>query len=99
MLRQLLTFAAIGVLSSCISTGPKRPLTKNEKAVVLEKSSEKISLRLQETCKSIGKVESFNHVDNAKIRAIEVGANTAQILYITGTNGYENYDVRFWKCR
>lgn len=99
LLHAIIALSAIGFYSGCVSTGPQRPLTEKEKAVALAQSSQEISLRLQASCKSAGKVESFTHVDNARIRAVEIGANTAQILYATDNNGLKNYDVRFWKCR
>lgn len=46
----------------------------------------------------MGKVESFGHMDDAKIRTIELGANTAQVMYVTDYNGRKTYDVRFWQC-
>lgn len=82
----------------CVSLGPSRPLTKQERAVAIMPASQDISQQLSDNCKSAGKVETFNHMDNAKIRAVESGANTVQNIYTTNRNGVPYYDVRFWRC-
>ena len=91
-------FGVLIVFLHCVSPGPKRALTDKEKAVAIAYSAQEISLKLQETCKSAGKVESFNYMEDAKIRTVELGGNTAQVLYVTDRNGWKTYDVRFWKC-
>jgi hypothetical protein len=95
---KLIIPSALVFLGFCASTGPKRALTDKEKAVVIKTASQEVSLNLQARCKPLGKVESFGYMDDARIRTIELSANTAQVIYVTDYNGVKTYDVRFWQC-
>ena len=87
-------------LASCqINTTSIRPLSVKEKAVKLAKGDQKTSLKLHNSCREKGKLESFYHIDNARIRAVKIGANTAQIIYASNYNGSVTYDVKFWRCK
>lgn len=87
-------------LSSClINPASTRPLSVKEKAVKLAKGDQKTSLKLNSACREKGKLETFYHMDKARIRAIEIGANTAQVIYASSYNGYVSYDVKFWRCK
>ncbi len=86
-------------LTACITTPPKKELSAKEKAVKLAKGGQETSLKLNDDCKEKGKLETFNHLDDAKIRAVELGTNTAQVIYATNYNGRVSYDVKFWLCK
>lgn len=87
-------------LAACqIPTQVRRELTAEEKAVKVAKGDQETSLRLHGSCKERGKVETFYHIDDAKIKARETGANTAQIIYAVNYGGSTSYDVRFWHCK
>lgn len=87
-------------LASCqINAVKKRALTAKEKAVKLAKGDQDTSLSLYNNCKEKAKLETFYDMDDARIRALEVGANTAQIIYATSYNGSIAYDVKFWLCK
>lgn len=87
-------------LASCqINTTSKRALSVKEKAVKLAKGDQETSLKLYNNCRENGKVETFYHIDNARIRAVEKGTNTVQVIYATNYNGSTAYDVKFWRCK
>lgn len=91
--------ALILSLVQCATPGPSRLLTDKERAVAIMPASQDVSQQLNEKCKSAGKVETFNHMDNAKIRAVELDANIVQNIYSTNRNGLLSHDVRFWRCK
>lgn len=87
-------------LTSCQTNKTiRRELSAKEKAVKLTKGDQETSLRLYNNCKEKAKLETFYNVDDARIRAVEVGTNTAQIIYATNYNGNLAYDVKFWLCK
>lgn len=86
-------------LVSCQTNTPRRDLTAKEKAIKIVKGDQETSLRLFENCKEKDKLETFYHMDDARIRAYEIGTNTAQIIYATNYNGNIAYDVKFWICK
>ncbi len=73
----------------------RRPLSEKEKAIKMAQGNQETSLSLYNNCKEKAKLESFYHIDDARIRAVEIGANTAQIIYATNYA----YDVKFWVCK
>jgi hypothetical protein len=81
------------------SPHPKRALTAKEKAVKVAKGDQETSLKLFNKCKEKNKLETFYNIDDARIRAVELGTNTAQIIYATSYNGSVAYDVKFWHCK
>lgn len=87
--------------SACQGFSPKasRELTAKEKAVNVVKGDQEASLMLFNKCKEIYKLETFYNIDDARIRAVELGANTAQTIYATSYNGTVAYDVKFWRCK
>lgn len=88
-------------LSACqgVNTKPSRELTAKEKAVKVVNGDQEMSLSLFNKCKEINKLETFYNIDNARIRAVELGANTAQTIYASKYNGLVSYDIKFWNCR
>jgi hypothetical protein len=86
-------------LTSCQTFPARKELSAKEKAVKLAKGDQDTSLKLQDICKEKGKLETFYHLDDARIRAIELGSNTAQVIYATNYNGSIAYDVKFWLCK
>jgi hypothetical protein len=86
-------------LTACQTIPPRKELSAKEKAVKLAKGGQETSLKLHDDCKEKGKLETFYHMDDAKIRAIELGTNTAQVIYATNYNGSVAYDVKFWLCK
>lgn len=87
-------------LTSCqINTAVRRDLSAKEKAVKLAKGDQETSLRLYNNCKEKAKLETFYNIDDARIRAVEIGTNTAQVIYATNHNGSLAYDVKFWLCK
>ena len=87
-------------LASCqINPTVRRALSAKEKAVKVAKGDQETSLKLHDNCNEKGKLETFYHMDDAKIRAVELGTNTAQIIYATNYNGSIAYDVKFWLCK
>lgn len=87
-------------LASCLTnTAIRRELSAKEKAVKLAKGDQATSLRLYSSCTEKAKLETFYNTDDARIRAVEIGTNTAQIIYATNYNGSIAYDVKFWHCK
>lgn len=103
----VLTFPLL--LISCASTPetvvPRRPLTEKELSVKIEQGDQAATLRLNKTCKGVGRIETLSDANDKyyndgydkydiKVRTVAAGANVVQILYTRG----EMYDVRFWAC-
>lgn len=86
-------------LTACVTIPPRKELSEKEKAVKVAKGGQETSLKLHDDCKEKGKLETFYHMDDAKIRAVELGTNTAQVIYATNYNGSISYDVKFWICK
>jgi len=86
-------------LASCQTNPIRKELSAKEKAVKLAKNDQETSLSLYNNCKEKAKLETFYNIDDARIRAVEVGTNTAQIIYATNNNGSIAYDVKFWLCK
>ena len=86
-------------LTACLIIPPRKELSVKEKAVKLAKGDQETSLKLHDTCKEKGKLETFYHLDDAKIRAVDLGTNTGQIIYATNYNGIISYDIKFWLCK
>ena len=87
-------------LASCqFNPTIRRELSAKEKAVKVAKGDQETSLKLHDSCNEKGKLETFYHMDDARIRAVELGTNTAQIIYATNYNGSISYDVKFWICK
>lgn len=85
-------------LTACLTIPPRKELSAKEKAVKLAKGDQDTSLKLHDNCKEKGKLETFYHLDDARIRAVELGTNTTQVIYATNYNGSIAYDVKFWLC-
>lgn len=88
------------LIVSCATTPPPRPLTEKENAVKLEIGEQAVTLQLKARCKPVGKIVSLGSDYAIKVHAVEIGANTAQVLYGSNINvyGVMIYDVRFWSC-
>jgi hypothetical protein len=86
-------------LTSCQTNPIRKELSAKEKTVKLAKNDQETSLSLYNNCKEKAKLETFYNIDDARIRAVEVGTNTAQIIYAMNYNGSIAYDVKFWLCK
>lgn len=95
----LLVIVILLSLTSCQSNTIKKELSAKEKAVKLAKGDQETSLKLYNHCKEKANLETFYNTDDARIRAVKIGANTAQIIYATNYNGSIAYDVKFWLCK
>lgn len=96
----LLIFMLALLCASCASVpppAPRRPLTEKEASVKIEQGDQAATLRLKESCKPTGKIETFGDEYDIKVRTAGIDANVAQILYTRSGSG-TYYDVRFWKC-
>lgn len=100
--RALLAVVALTVLPSCGARQPKRPLTPQEQAVQVAEGNQETSIALASRCRSRG----FEHARDdhaARVRAVELGANTIQPIYGTRREEYGNWtmvrmDLRYWHC-
>lgn len=86
-------------LSAC-SRGLGRPLTPQERKVLITGASQNASIRLSERCEPVAMEEMKNvTVAEIKAKAVEKGGNVAQVLYDTEHGSHTvTSDIRFWKC-
>jgi len=86
---------------------PRPALTDLQKAVKILGSEQKTSLRLNEDCKAIGRMQKiYGGEYDMRVTAGQKGANVVQVIYSsnqTSSGSYGSYsssssDVRFWSC-
>jgi len=114
LLTVLVSIALLFFCASCASkrAAERRPLTEKESNVKLVGAEQKMTLRLKEACKPVGKVETLKNEYDIAVRTAALEANVAQVLYSTRKVNIHNplgidvnpkagnfsYDVRFWNC-
>ena len=96
--------AALGTVSvqACSSGGSGYaypPLTPQQQAVYMASGDQAVTLDLNSRCAPTGALQTVTDEYEARVRAVEVGANVAQVLYSrTYNDALTSIDVRFWSC-